>query len=48
MCFSLVPYEIVGTELFSTAMGMANTVYGAGNAISGPLGGKQNAVLVHL
>ena len=40
MCFSLVPHEIVGTDLYSTGMGVINTIYGAGNAISGPLGGK--------
>ena len=40
MCNSLVPHEIVGTELYSPAMGVLNTAYGAGNALSGPLGGE--------
>ena len=39
MCNTLVPHQIVGTELYSTAMGILNTVYGVGNALSGPLGG---------
>ena len=44
MCFTLVPHDIVGTELYSTAMGVVNTMYGVGNSISGPVGGKGSAM----
>ena len=40
MCTSLVPHEIVGTELFPTAMGVASTCIGLGNAIIAPIGGE--------